>query len=550
MHTAGALQGEEDPATQWYVSARARTVLPAFGPTREPSVLTHRLPSAGFRSSDEEDEPVDSDDDTEQMNEDEDADPDEVPDTDIRIKLIVGGSARRVSSSPYAAILRNCEPTFLRFGMFRDETGLPTKDGKLKLTAVEVFNLTILELQHAAVDELASILPYDETIAGWKDKTPELSEVSGESPAGDTLYLRNGPADDALITHLYIAKGGTLEWITSGQQLIEELEELGTAAQACHREIVEVTFCLRRPAGPKEPKAAAAPKPAVARKPGRPAPPAQEQCVNFELSCGTKQTGPTGAPKFTRTSLEVKQVLVPWADLPLTGRDTEVIVENLIKFGWDLAVASGLSPASLLGSGKAPTTFCRAGTAGRSGENAKELKAICTPQDVFPRPVTRGHSLPFTHTMCMVFPHEDQPVRAAVPAGLHFQVYQVRLHAGHHERAARRWRLQSPAAPGTAKRQVRSPLPTPYRLPDCQCGTASPRAVNSLSAAVSAGRRSRTPFVWLAPSCVAPQMVMRRLAHRRTPRSWCVGLLLAFFWRVHLHTPSLKDVNHLAAADT
>ena len=68
-------------------------------------------------------------------------------------------------------------------------------------------------------------------------------------------------------------------------------------------------------------------------------------------------------------------------------------------------------------------TFCRAGTAGRSGEKAKELKAICTPQDVFPRPVTRGHSLPFTHTMCMVFPHEDQPVRAAVPAGLHFQVY-------------------------------------------------------------------------------------------------------------------------------
>lgn len=94
-----------------------------------------------------------------------------------------------------------------------------------------------------------------------------------------------------------------------------------------------------------------------------------------------------------------------------------------MKKAYDLAMDNGLSPASLTGGGAPPQSFCRAGTLARTGDGARELKAIVSCADVFAKAVPRTQSLPYTHTINVTFPGADQAVRGPAPAGMHAQVY-------------------------------------------------------------------------------------------------------------------------------
>lgn len=98
-------------------------------------------------------------------------------------------------------------------------------------------------------------------------------------------------------------------------------------------------------------------------------------------------------------------------------------MRSLVKLGWQIATDAGLKPAGLTAAGNAPQAFCRAGTAARSGEGAKELLPILGATDVFPKQVPRGQDLPYTHTVNIVLPHEDQQIRAPTPVGMHPQEY-------------------------------------------------------------------------------------------------------------------------------
>ena len=231
------------------------------------------------------------------------------------IKLIVGGNAKKLNSCPPAATLQFTRLTsmlrYLRFCAFGEVEGISD------CSHDELLHTTVWELQSAAVAQLSTLMPGDASLKLWRELLPSEEFVDEV----DTFYLRDGPADERLVTHLYIGvKGGVLEWITSGQQLRSILRQIGRAAEEAEDSTPTITFCLRPPpAAPQQrsvanPAAAAQAKQRSDRGPGRPA--QTERRVCFELSVGTKQVGQHGAPKFYRTSDAIKQVVVDWREVP------------------------------------------------------------------------------------------------------------------------------------------------------------------------------------------------------------------------------------------
>ena len=223
------------------------------------------------------------------------------------IKLILGGAAKKIAACPPAAILDRPDLRYLRYAAFEDATGHVSE-----LPVDEVLNTTIWELQRAAVSQLLQWNPTDPLLKLWRQLLPSATDIAEADP----LYFRHGPADDRLLTHLFVGvKGGLLQWCTSGRQLQDMLRQLGAAAEERHDRAPEFVFCLRAPTAPRSTAAASTqeqlrPKP----KPGRPA--AQEKRVCFELAVGTKQVGQHGAPKFMRTSDAMKQIVVGWDEVP------------------------------------------------------------------------------------------------------------------------------------------------------------------------------------------------------------------------------------------
>jgi hypothetical protein len=197
------------------------------------------------------------------------------------IKLILGGGAKKVASCPPAATLE-VTLKYLRFCAFDDDRGISD------ISYDELLHTTVWELQSAAVSQLSMLWPHNELLKLWKEHLPSTQDIRD----GDTLYLRRGPADSRLVTHLFV----------------------GIKARDSAPEFL---FCLRAPP-PLPPPPAVRPtiveREQSGRGPGRPA--AQPKRVSFELSVGTKQIGQLGAPKFMRTNDAVKQVVVDWEHVP------------------------------------------------------------------------------------------------------------------------------------------------------------------------------------------------------------------------------------------
>ena len=103
--------------------------------------------------------------------------------------------------------------------------------------------------------------------------------------------------------------------------------------------------------------------------------------------------------------------------------DADAEVQRIVLQCHVLADEAGLKPAALTAAGKPPQAFRPAGTSARKGPGALELLPIYGAADVFPKAVPRGQSLPFTHTISITFPHSDQPLKAAVPAGCAAQLF-------------------------------------------------------------------------------------------------------------------------------
>ena len=222
------------------------------------------------------------------------------------IKLILGGGAKKISSCPAAATLDRARLRYLRFCAFDDT------DGVSDCSEAELLNTTIWELQSAAVSQLVDLMPNNPQLQLWKELLPSEDDIS----EGDTLYLRSGPADERLLTHLYIGvKGGVLQWCTSGMQLRSMLRQVGLTAEEHGESNPEFIFCLRQPpvAASSRSSCLESQQPKHNRA-GRPA--TVEKRVCFELAVGTKQVGQQGAPKFMRTSDAIKQVIVDWHEVP------------------------------------------------------------------------------------------------------------------------------------------------------------------------------------------------------------------------------------------
>ena len=238
---------------------------------------------------------------------------------DVTISLILDTSKNtKISSCAAPAQLERVKLTYLRLGLFDDA------DGISDCSPEEVLNTTIWELQRAALEQLGPLIPHDPQVKLWKEKLPSPDDLVH----GDTLYLRRGPADDALLTHLFLGvKGGRLVWITGGKQLLRMLREAAAGIVDGERPHLDLTFCLRpapvapvvRPSAAARSTTAAAAAGAGAGR-GRGRPPAQERRVAFEVSVGTKQTGVTCAPKFFRTNVDTVQKILPWNDVPHTVR--------------------------------------------------------------------------------------------------------------------------------------------------------------------------------------------------------------------------------------
>ena len=103
--------------------------------------------------------------------------------------------------------------------------------------------------------------------------------------------------------------------------------------------------------------------------------------------------------------------------------DADAEVQRIVLQCHVLADEAGLKPAALTAAGTPPQAFRPAGTSARKGPGALELLPIYSAADVFPKAVPRGQSLPFTHTISVTFPHSDQPLKAAVPAGCAAQLF-------------------------------------------------------------------------------------------------------------------------------
>ena len=300
------------PARKSQASARTRKCFEPVTVTRvlracNAMSLTHRCVACvlGLHQA-----AYDSDGDTEPMSDADEA-ADALGNEEFRcspvIKLILGGGAKKVASCPPAATLE-VTLKYLRFCAFDDDRGISD------ISYDELLHTTVWELQSAAVSQLSMLWPHNELLKLWKEHLPSTQDIRD----GDTLYLRRGPADSRLVTHLFVGiKGAMLEWVTSGQHLCRWMANIAAAAVAAGDSAPEFLFCLRAPP-PLPPPPAVRPtiveREQSGRGPGRPA--AQPKRVSFELSVGTKQIGQLGAPKFMRTNDAVKQVVVDWEHVP------------------------------------------------------------------------------------------------------------------------------------------------------------------------------------------------------------------------------------------
>lgn len=112
------------------------------------------------------------------------------------IKLIVGGNAKKLNSCPPAATLQFTRLTsmlrYLRFCAFGEAEGISD------CSHDELLHTTVWELQSAAIAQLSTLMPGDASLKLWRELLPSEEFVDEV----DTFYLRDGPADERLVTHL------------------------------------------------------------------------------------------------------------------------------------------------------------------------------------------------------------------------------------------------------------------------------------------------------------------------------------------------------------